>query len=206
MPQLTTGIFDQYSNISGGQPYQRTTDTLTGYYKYIPSGIDTGGLLVNLQSQGNILYQTGSNLPPTSTWTPFLIPINSPSRPDTMRIDLYSSTNYLNTGGSTLFLDALQLKSQPHTAGISINSKPDFGISAFPNPAQNQLNIHFGSNVPSEFGMKIYNSEGRLMLDNEFNSGTSTITVPINQLSDGLYFYEISTNGTVVRNKFVKNN
>ena len=130
--------------------------------------------------------------------------INSTSTPDTMRIDIYSSIN--GTGGGTLYLDDLQLKSQPHTAGISFNSKPDFGISAFPNPAQNQLNIHFSSNVPPEFGLKIYNSEGRLMIDNEFNSGSSTVTVPINQLSEGLYFYEIATNGSSVRNKFVKSN
>jgi len=204
--QLTSGIYDQYGNLSGGQPYQQMTDTLTGYYKFIPTGLDSAGVLINLQNQGNIISQLGATLAPASAWTAFQIPISVMSAPDTMRIDLYSSIYNAVTGGSTLYIDALQLKSQPHTAGISFNSKPSFNISAFPDPAQNQLNIRFGANVPGEFGLKIFNSEGKLMIDNQFNSGNSLVTIPIDQLSAGLYFYEINTNGSSVRNKFVKSN
>ena len=203
-PQLTSGQYDVYGNLTGGLPYQLTTDTLTGYYKYITSHSDTGGVLVNLQNQGTNVLQTGVSLLQASTWTPFAIPISATITPDTMRIDLYSSTTFSGIGGSILYIDDLQLKSQ--TSGISFNSKPDFGISAFPDPAQNQLNIRFAGNVPSEFSLKIYNSEGRLMIDNEFNSGGSTYTVPIEQLCAGLYFYEITANGLTVRNKFVRGN
>jgi len=200
--QLTSGIFDQNGNLLGGEPYQQTVDTLTGYYKFITTGQDSGGLLITLQNQGNMVLQAGGPLPGVATWTPFQMLINSTSTPDTMRIDVYSSIN--GTGGGTLYLDDLQLKSQPHTAGISLSSKNNFGVSAFPDPAKDQLNIRFGGNVPEEFGLKIFNSDGGLMLANEFSSGASTVTIPIDKLSSGLYFYEVTSNDSIVRNKFVK--
>jgi hypothetical protein len=203
---LSTGKFDQYANVSGGQPYRQTNDTLTGYYKYIPNGPDTAGLEITLQNQGNVVLQLGEILTSTPVWTYFEVPLGNSAIPDTIRIDLYASINYSGKAGSELFIDDLQLKFQRHTSGILPGSKPSMGISAFPNPTQNQLNIRFNGNVPSEFGLKIFNSEGRLLIDNEFNPGSSTIAVPIDQLSSGLYFYEINANGSLVRNKFVKGN
>ncbi len=202
---LSTGKFDQNGNVSGGLPYQQLNDTLTGYYKYFPSGLDSGGIEVTIQNQGSILLQTGFVLNAASTWTPFEIPISVSSAPDTMRVDLFASVNFSGIGGSVLYLDNLQLKSQPHTSGVHINGQPAIGINAFPNPAQNQLNIRFTGNVPAESSIKIYNSEGRLMIDNQFSSGSSTVTIPISQLSAGLYFYEVTANGSIVRNKFAKN-
>ncbi len=108
--------------------------------------------------------------------------------------------------GSILYLDDLQLKSQPHTAGLFDIIPKSIRITAFPDPAQNQLNIRFKDYVPSEFDLKIYNSQGRLLIDNQFNSGSSTISVPIGQLNAGLYFYEVTTDGSIIRNKFVKGN
>ncbi len=208
LPQLTSGIFPQTAvAITGGQPYQQIIDTLTGYYKYTPVGNDSAGIFINLQKDGGSYLQPlpGIVFGPAKSWTYFQFPIISPITPDTMRIDIYSSFLYPPGGGSAFYLDNLQLKSQPLASILSF-SKPDFGISAFPDPAQNQLNIRFGGTVPSEFGLKIYNSEGCLLIDNQFNSGSSTITIPINQLSAGLYFYEVSVNGSTVRNKFVKAN
>jgi len=206
IPQMTSGILDQYGNIIGGQPYELASDTLTGYYIYEPSGSDSGGILITLQNSGSVIGMPQYVFEEAPSWTYFQVPISVQTNPDTMRIDIYASSSNFGTSGSTLYLDDLQLKSQPHTAGISFNPKTDFGISAFPDPAQNQLNIRFGGVVPSEFGLKIYNSEGRLMIDNQFNSGNSLITISIDQLSAGLYFYEINTNGSSVRNKFVKSN
>jgi len=84
--------------------------------------------------------------------------------------------------------------------------KSDIGIIAYPNPAQNQLNFHFSGTIPSEFGIRVYSAEGKLMMDNNYQSGSSTVSLPVSQLSAGLYFYEISANGSLLRDKFVKNN
>jgi len=204
-PQLTSGNFDVNGNASGGMPYALTSDTLTGYYKYFTTSGDSGAIVALFSNSGNFINQSGSILQPTAKWTAFNIPISVLSTPDTMRIDLYSTTNFSGTGGSTLIIDDLQLKSQPHNAGIMSSLKSDIGIIAYPNPAQNQLNIHFSGTIPSEFGIKVYNAEGKLMIDNNYQSGSSTVSLPVSQLNAGLYFYEITANGSVVRNKFVKN-
>ena len=203
--QLTNGNFDANGNLIGGTPYSTTIDTLIGYYKYIPSGLDSGGILVTLQNNGNIINAQGSTLAPAAKWTAFSIPLLAGGTPDTMRIDLYSSTNYSGIGGSTLIIDDLQLKSQLHNAGIINSINTAMTISAFPNPAQDHLNIHFSGTIPSEYGIRVYNAEGKLMMENNYQSGSSLISLPIAQLATGLYFYEVAANGNVVRNKFVKN-
>ncbi len=197
--QISTGTIDSF----GGST--EAIDTLTGYYKYISSGTDSGAMHVVCQNIGNVLLDTGVIFTASSSWKYFEMPFHLSSLPDTMRVDFASSFNFTGTGGSRLWIDELQLKSQHlHTSGILFSSASSFGITAFPNPAQNQLNIRFGANIPSEFGLKIYNLQGRLMIDKEFNTGSSTVSVPIDQLSAGLYFYEVTANGAVVRNKFVK--
>ena len=204
--QLTSGHFvteDGASFTEGGEPFNHQIDTLTGYYKYNTLGSDHGMIQMLFQN-GNILvgYQS-YNLPPAQNWTYFQIPIKINAVPDTMQIDISASA--LSNGAadsSTLYLDDLKLKSQ--NSGVFNAAKPSFGISVFPNPAQNQLNIRFGSNAPSKFGLKIYNLEGGLIIDKDFNTSSSTVSIPIDQLSFGLYFYEVTANRAVVRNKFVK--
>jgi len=210
LPQLTNGKFlsNQYgSSVVGGTPFNLSADTLTGYYEYMPSGLDTGVIAILCENSGNLIGGNFYSFLAAPTWTYFEVPLSLTTAPDTMMVNISATNNFNGTAGpSTLYLDDLQLKSQPHTAGISNSLKNNFGVSAFPDPAKDQLNIRFEGNVPGEFGLKIFNSEGRLMIDNQFNSGISSITIPIDQLSAGLYFYEINANGSSVRNKFVKSN
>jgi len=190
-----------------GGPFNLTMDTLTGYYKYNSLMTDSGGISVNLMQGGSYVGFSKYYFHPSASWQYFELPINSFNNvPDTMQITINSTTDYNDTLGCSLYLDDLQLKSQPVTSGLHGLSKTASAISAFPDPTQNQLNIRFGSNPPSELGIKIYNPEGKLVLDNGFRSGSTTVTVPIDQLSAGLYFYEITANGSTVRNRFVKAN
>ncbi len=206
---ITSGKFDKLGHLSGGLPYQLSKDTLTGYYKYpIIAGADTAKIDVFLQKDGKIDSASSNSylFSQSASWTYFELPINSGITPDTIRIDIYPSKSVKLHIGSNLYIDDLQLKSQPHTSGLFNPAQKTFAITAFPNPVQNQLNIRFLGIAPIKSEMKIYNSEGRLLIDNELNEGSSTITVPIDQLSAGLYYYEITTNGSIVRNKFVKSN
>ena len=208
-PQITTGHFDQTGSTLGGLPYSKLNDTLTGYYKYTTSGADSGIIVVSLQKNGMPVDSGGAGFffTPTSSWKYFEVLTHANATPDTMRIDISSTSDFSGMTMSSLYLDHLQLKSQPfkaHNSGIDFNTNPSFGITAFPDPAQNQLNISLGNNIPSEFGLKIYNIEGRLMIEKEFNSGSSTVNIPIDQLSAGLYFYEVTANSFTVRSKFVK--
>jgi len=210
-PCFTTGKFDKAGNVVAGLPFDLKIDTLTGYFKYIgaTSQGDYGLVSVTLQTNGKLdsAGYSSCELKPTTSWTYFEVPVNAFVKPDTMQVDFNPSAAMGWFRGSILLIDDLQLKSQLfHASGIAVNVRPAFDVSAFPNPAQNQLSIRFGGNIPSEFGLKIYNNEGRLMIDNEFNSGGSTYTLPIEQLCAGLYFYEITANGLTVRNKFVKSN
>jgi len=190
-----------------GGAYNLTVDTLTGYYKYNSRMTDSGEIMINLMEGGSYIGFNTYYFLPSASWQYFELPFNSFNNvPDTMQITINSTTDYNDTLGSNLYLDDLQLKSQPLISGITGLSKITSDITAFPDPAQNQLNIRFGNNAPSEFDLKIYNPEGRLVIDKGFHSGGSSVAVSIDQLSAGLYFYEITANGNIVRNKFVKIN
>jgi len=205
-PQLTNGKFVTIGNATyteGGQPFSQEIDTLAGYYKYFPSGNDSAAMQFIFQEQNIQIGYSEHSLKAASSCTYFQVPIHLNRTPDTMQLDI-SAKSVFSTGQSTLYLDSLYFKSKKNSWIANINC--NFNIDVFPNPAQNQLNIRFSGKTPSEFDLKIYNLEGRLIIDKEFNTGSSMVTLPIDQLNAGLYFYEITANGSVVRNKFVKAN
>jgi hypothetical protein len=79
----------------------------------------------------------------------------------------------------------------------------DFGsgsVNYFPNPAQDVLNVSFTVKHPGTFLVSINDMQGRTISTNSFNinSGTSTVTLPMENLSEGIYFLEIN-DGNVSR-------
>lgn len=73
--------------------------------------------------------------------------------------------------------------------------------SAYPNPANSELNITMSENATS---VAVISMDGKVVASQEVN-GTST-TINVANLNAGVYFYEVTAeNGLVVRNTFVKN-
>ena len=72
-------------------------------------------------------------------------------------------------------------------------SRPD--IRAYPNPANDEVNVEMTNFDNGNYTLKIYNLLGSvIMQDNYSVSGTKTIKLDITQLRKGTYLYSISNN------------
>ncbi len=95
----------------GGSPYDKLTDTLTGYYQYSTSGNDSGFVYIRVFNQTDTI-EIGTNLEPASSFTYFEIPISMLSVPDTIQVAFVSSADdQFTTDGSRFWIDNLKFKS-----------------------------------------------------------------------------------------------
>lgn len=203
---VTTGIYSPNNGPVGGLPYTHTTDTLTGYYMYAPVGADTAMVGVTLTAAGSIVGGTNYNIrTASSSWTYFEMPFSAGSTPDTMRIDIQSGSWYAAQPGSVLNIDHLQLKSQPlPPVSTGMLSGGSHAVTAYPNPANDVLNIRYDYNITGPVSAKIYDMMGRVIDSRSYNTPTSIVTFQVGYLPAGLYFYEVMNNGNVIRDKFLK--
>jgi hypothetical protein len=186
----------------GGIPYTELTDTVRGWYKYLSDGNDAGCLsLEMLNNQVNIggaYYQ----FYPTEDWTYFEIPIQLYQIPDTLRIQLMSSVFPFDEAisGSTLFIDNLELSSQP----LLINEISNSSIkNVYPNPANDFIHVRFSSKIDGDILIRIYSEKGDLVRITNLHQSGELVRISINGLGAGTYLYDVSGNGLNRTGKFV---
>ena len=201
---VTTGYYTNNGS-AGGRPYVLTADTLTGYYKYTASGSDSGFVNVILTQNGSYVGGNGIQLPATATYTYFEIPLSAFSTPDTIRIDASSSiwpTDSSNVG-SALYLDNLQLKSDPLNVP-NISPPSNLSCIVFPNPVKDVLSILASTNKSEPLHFTVYDVTGRLVVEKTFSTNAGAQRVPISQLGAGIYVYELRSEKESMRGRFVK--
>ena len=203
---ITTGHFRPNSGPIGGLPYTLTGDTLTGYYKYITTGTDTAQINITLTKLGSTVGGNGNWLLPAPTWTAFQIPIMGSTTPDSIRIDVNSSSWNSPRPGSMLYLDKIQLKSQPLGIGILNVS---YNTIVCPNPVTDVMNISFNNDLNGQAVLKVYDLTGKVVLSRIYNSAftpqvTNKIVLSVSQLVSGLYYFTITNNGSIMNGKFIK--
>ncbi len=83
----------------------------------------------------------------------------------------------------------------------------DIKFNISPNPAKDELHIHFQNLANKTYSYKIYDISGRLILDPKLNStiSASDLILPINNLSEGVYQLMIIVDGFKKMVSFVKN-
>jgi hypothetical protein len=207
---IANGQQTQALGLYGGQPFTLMTDTLTGYYKYITPGNDSGMVDILLKNNGNDIDNILFNLAPQANYTYFEVPIAASSIPDTMLIAFFSSCwsylfSSLSAPGSTLYLDNLQLKSQmPPPAGVKeINNSPKL-INVYPNPAGDVLNFDLRNNTNGDINIAVYDMTGRMQMEKAYPNPAPLISIPVNALAPGMYLYKVSGNNINITNKFLK--
>jgi hypothetical protein len=200
--QLTTGLMTKNNGPHGGLPYTKTADTLTGYYKYTTPGGDSGQVFINVTKSGSPVGGTLYRCPAAATWTYFQIPFSASSTPDSIRVDLVSSSFTNPKNGSTFYVDKMQLKPQP----LSINRVNGGAgiVSIYPNPVVDVLHLSLNSHIEGAIELRLYDVNGQLVLSTHYNTTNGDISVPVGQLATGTYVYEIKNNGIVISDKFVK--
>ncbi|MEN8928981.1 MAG: LamG-like jellyroll fold domain-containing protein [Flavobacteriales bacterium] len=83
-------------------------------------------------------------------------------------------------------------------SGLDENRSTNFSV--FPNPATDYITL--GSEIPfSKKNLAIYNTTGQLIK----NITSTRNRIDIENLTNGLYFIQITTNNTIYHSKFIKN-
>lgn len=201
---VTSGYMSPNNGPKGGRPYTKQQDTLCGYYKYTPAGNDTANIIINLSKNGSPVGGSSKKLVVTgSSYTFFQVPFSAGTAPDSIRIDIMSSTwNITNANnGSTLYIDNLYLKSQP--AGIFESTLSSSQFRAFPNPAKDVLYITNLKELSAR-NIMIYDGVGKCVKSFDITNPSSHSAFNIAELQSGIYYYLITSDKGVFAEKFVK--
>lgn len=75
-------------------------------------------------------------------------------------------------------------------------------VNLFPNPAQDQINVSFTQQLTSNVTLNINDLQGRLLSSQKEQNLQGNLVIDINDLTDGIYFMTIQTEGAIFTKKF----
>lgn len=180
----------------GGYPFSNQIDTLAFYYKYAPSGNGTAIVQANFKKNGLLVGGFSLPLPAAGAYQYVEYPFYLNTVPDTVIIDLRSN-NYMDTAfsfiGSDLKIDEIHFKSQPLNTGILNIEAGKQNLMLYPNPIKTSAILEIDRQIVLEKAeLYIYDLCGRMV---------KTILIPQHKitfhkdnLSGGMYFYEVLNN------------
>jgi hypothetical protein len=159
------------------------------------------------KQNGNVFWNSGTFFSaPASTYQYAEIPINLSQVPDTIIIQMQSSSwndTALSFVGSDFKVDGMFFKSQ--FAGINNPSANALQQNfVFPNPVHDVLNISVNNNSTLESRVVIYDITGRSIAEEKFTPAGNTHVMNAAQLQPGVYMIELITDKRIMRNRFLK--
>lgn len=116
----------------------------------------------------------------------------------------YSFTDIAPTKGKNFYrLNQVDIDNKSKLSAIrKVDFTSPFDITVYPNPATDVLNVQVSKNIT---GVKIFDAQGKLMWQQENNTGLLSIPVPVHKLTAGLYILEVSdAAGNKQLQKFIK--
>jgi hypothetical protein len=81
------------------------------------------------------------------------------------------------------------------TLSVSTLTNED-AISIFPNPVVNYINFYFKQTVSTNYNVKLFDINGKQVLDATLQSQSQNVPLDISQLSDGMYVLTIESKET----------
>jgi len=85
----------------------------------------------------------------------------------------------------------------------------DFKLKVFPNPFQENIQFEIELEMADEISLKIFDTLGRLVKTKEvaeINAGNHQIEIDLNDLMDGIYFYQLQTTKEQSKGSIIKRN
>lgn len=200
---VTTGTVNPAtSSVGGGVSYTLRPDSIIGWYKCAPMAGDSGFVEIQLLGAGGDTDTIGYAIFRTpgidvTTYTRFALKINyRNANPVVKSLWILSSSrsNTVHIVNSTLFLDDIQLGSDAWAA-TGINEIPTFDLTVCPNPTTG--NIIIKNPLSLKVSFILYDVTGAIAEEEKINS--SSTSIDITQLPNGIYIYSIiDSNGLVV--------
>ncbi len=118
--------------------------------------------------------------------------------------------------GSTTYVDVIESKTEncegtAETFEVTIDECvgmeeiTEANIKIFPNPAKSTLNVSLNNTINSKVELTMYNAEGKIALIKEMNNtdSESTTKLDVSNLTQGIYFLTIKSNGIVIDSRKV---
>ena len=196
---VTNGEFGD-SMVAGGQPFSIAFDTLVGYYKYSPIGLDTAAIGLSFFRNGNLIGNASRFFTAQSTYTEFRVPFVLSQIPDTMRIDIFSSIGE-NIVGSTLFIDDLRLNSV--NTSLDDNFDKIKQLEVYPNPTSDRLIVKF-TPLKEEMTISLIDALGREFLSKLISKGQEQVALDLSSLKKGNYFLRMQLGNKTIHRSVVK--
>jgi len=192
--------------VDGGVAYNLLPDSIVGWYRYTPSGTDTGSVDITLSK-----WNTGTNArdivaharfsqnASVASYVRFSQPLtySLTGAPDTMVIVLLSSSTSAPQANSTMWVDDLDLIFNS-TTNIASNHIANSLVSIYPNPSKGSFVIETGSTEKQT--MQIFDVNGKLVLTQIINDKTN---IDVSGLAEGVYNLNLINSEWFVVNKRV---
>ena len=89
------------------------------------------------------------------------------------------------------FDDFLVVDSASHANGLMERENLE-GVRVFPNPAEDELFLHFERRTEKEMVFSLFDVAGRLLLSRPLPAGQQEFYIDVSRLKSGLYVYRIS--------------
>ena len=207
-PGITaTGTINQTTQgIDGGVAYNLRPDSIVGWYRYIPSGTDTGSVEITLSKWNTgtskrdvVAHAKFTQKASVASYVRFTqaLTYSLSSNPDTMVVILLSSSTTAPQVNSTMWVDDLDLIFNS-TTNIGNNHMANSVVSIYPNPSKGSFVIETGSTEKQT--MQMYDVNGKLVLTQIINDKTN---VDVNGLAEGVYNLSLINSEWFVVNKRV---
>jgi len=195
----TITISGMNASITGGIPFTFRPDSLTGYYKYTPSGSDR-----NYVGLALFKYNTTTNNADTlakgffgnntsvSAYTRFSFPVEylMSGNPDTLNVLGMSSMAGYTTNGSIMFLDELSFVYNTTTGSIATPLNAELRVAAYPNPTADVIYVENPFN--SETEIYVHDINGRLVF--QTHCKTKGVEINMAEIGKGTYFVQAVSN------------
>ena len=114
------------------------------------------------------------------------------------------AVNYFTNWGESPYIS---LNFDP-TIGINETTNEISGVSIYPNPISSSVNLEMNIANPSEVSIQVTDLSGKIVATQNLGFlplGKNQTTIQSASFNNGLYYVTISSNGTSVTKKFIKN-
>lgn len=175
--------------------------SLTGYYKFAPQGGDTMAISIQLYYNGsNVSWGIFSTTIAAASWTSFNIPLSGYSIADSAHISISpwyaNGPYYVPHGNSVMYVDNLNFDNLIFSVS---DESYNNAFSLYPNPASDKVIVDFGNKNINTPIVNIYNVIGDLVKSEKFQKNQ----VNVSDLENGVYIFEIISNGLKERQKLI---
>lgn len=191
--------------------YRKTTTSTYEYLRVFASK-DCGATWVQRKSLGGISL---SSLAQTTPWKPSTGADWTTAHVVNITSD-YWINNFLykfrfeGNGGNNIYLDDINIyaaaPSDNIVLGVEEQTNAFHDLSLYPNPAENELNLHFSMNNAQKVGVEIVDVFGKIIQAATINAavGSNLVVLSSEALAPGTYFISVRHNGLNSVMKFVK--